>query len=1150
MVAKCLKKKEAGAAAGRSGCGKGNGKCKGKGKGNKGRGKAKGQLREKTIADAFKALEKFFASDADVYKFEPGLSNREREAIHEMCRKMGLRSKSKGSWQQRRLFVHKQRQKNLSVCEQIVKKRKKRPEDCPNYIGFSDEAKHVLHELFTHYPPDVAELNGNAVRDSSAKVANFRWRDSAFCRPAMRKTDIAKEVEMFTCKMNESPQLRKIVENKSKLPISSFKQVIYSTLENHQVVLISGETGCGKTTQVPQYILDHMWGKGESCKIICSQPRRISAISVAERISTERGESVGRTVGYKIRLESKGGKNSSIMFCTNGILLRLLIGRGTNTTSNKQYSKHLGDDAIMEITHIIVDEIHERDKFSDFMLTILRDLLPLYPHLRLVLMSATLDAERFSKYFNGCPVIQVPGFTYPVKTFYLEDVLSILNAAGDSHLNFTNSYLKQKCTLTDDLKSSLDESIELALVNDEFDPLLQLISAEQSLEIYNYSHTETGVTPLMVFATKGQLGDVCMLLSLGVDCSAQDCNGKSALDWAQQEKRQEVCEVIRKHMELSSAKSTENSELLHKYMETIDPELIDTMLIERLIGKICVDSTEGAVLIFLPGWEDIRKTKERLLDSLFFQDSSKFLVMSLHSMVPPSEQKMVFQLPPAGTSWIPKASAKQREGRAGRCRPGICYHLYSRLRAASLADYQVPEIKRMPIEELCLQVKLLDSNSRIADFLNKTLDPPIEETIRTGISVLQDLGALTQDEELTELGEKLGSLPVHPRTAKMLLFALLMNCLDPALTLACATGYRDPFLLPMTPDERKRADTAKVELASLYGGFCDQLAVVAAFDCWRCAKARGQQSKFCSKYFVSSSIMNMISNMRKQLQKEMFQNGFVPEDTSACSLNSKDPGIMRAVLMAGAYPTVGKLLPPKNNKMAVVETASGDKVRIHPQSCNFKIQFSKPSGNPLVIYDEITRGDYGMYIKKCSVVGAYPLLLLATEMVVAPPDDNDEVEDLSEEIYLVQHNEDIMSSSDNIVSVVVDRWIRFDAMALDVAQIYCLRERLASAILYKAKNPKAVLPCALGASMHAIACTLSYDALPAMVRPDVIPSYQASNQNSAEASSLLQGRAVGYTPSGSFLMSLFEDGSHNATPQKSSGVPPGIIHSKDSIMHC
>lgn len=188
------------------------------------------------------------------------------------------------------------------------------------------------------------------------------------------------------------------------------------------------------------------------------------------------------------------------------------------------------------------------------------------------------------------------------------------------------------------------------------------------------------------------------------------------------------------------------------------------------------------------------------------------------------------------------------------------------------------------------QVKLLDPNCKITDFLNKTLDPPIPETVRNAISVLQDLGALTQDEQLTELGEKLGSLPVHPSTTKMLLFAILMNCLDPALTLACAADYRDPFLLPMAPDERKRAAAAKVELASLYGGFSDQLAVVAAFDCWRRAKDRGQESQFCTKYFVSSNIMHMLSNMRKQLQNELSQRGFVPADTSACSLNSKDPG--------------------------------------------------------------------------------------------------------------------------------------------------------------------------------------------------------------------------------------------------------------------
>ncbi|KAK8453741.1 hypothetical protein SEVIR_5G335400v4 [Setaria viridis] len=735
----------------------------------------------------------------------------------------------------------------------------------------------------------------------------------------------------------------------------------------------------------------------------------------------------------------------------------------------------------------------------------------------------------------------------------------------------------------------MDDSINLALLNDEFDPLLELISAEQNPEIYNYQHSETGVTPLMVFAAKGQLGDVCMLLSFGVDCSAQDHDGKSALDWAQQEKQQEVYEVIKKHMECSTAKSTEDNELLNKYLATINPEHIDTVLIERLLGKICVDSNEGAILVFLPGWEDINQTRERLLASPFLRDSSRFLVLSLHSMIPSLEQKKVFKRPPAGVrkiilstniaetavtiddvvfvidsgrmkeksydpynnvstlhaSWVSKANARQREGRAGRCQAGICYHLYSRFRASSLPDYQIPEIKRMPIEELCLQVKLLDPNCRIADFLKKTLDPPVPETVRNAITVLQDLGALTQDEQLTELGEKLGSLPVHPSTTKMLLFAILMNCLDPALTLACAADYRDPFLLPMAPDERKRAAAAKVELASLYGGFSDQLAVVAAFDCWRRAKDRGQESQFCTKYFVSSNIMYMLSNMRKQLQNELSQRGFVPADTSACSLNSKDPGIMRAVLMAGAYPMVGRLLPPrKNARKAVVETASGAKVRLHPHSCNFNLSFSKSSGNPLLIYDEITRGDGGMYIKNCSVVGSHPLLLLATEMVVAPPDDDsdeeeDSSEDEAEKSTLVQHKEEIMSSPDNTVSVVVDRWLRFDATALDVAQIYCLRERLASAILFKVKYPQDVLPQALGASMYAIACILSYDGLPAMVPSNDLPANRGSGQNSAEASSFSQGRRAGYIPPGGFLVSLLADKPHQPPNFQNSYNHPG-----------
>lgn len=707
--------------------------------------------------------------------------------------------------------------------------------------------------------------------------------------------------------------------------------------------------------------------------------------------------------------------------------------------------------------------------------------------------------------------------------------------------------MPEESILTEEYKVALDEAINLAFSDDDLDPLLDLISSEGGPKIFNYQHSLSGVTPLMVLAGKGRVGDICMLLSFGADCHLRANDGKTALDWAEQENQTQVVEIIKEHMEKSSSSCEEQQHLLDKYLSTVDPELIDDVLIEQLLKKICIDSEDGAILVFLPGWEDINRTRERLRASHYFNDQSKFSVIPLHSMVPSVEQKKVFRHPPPGcrkivlstniaetaitiddvvyvidsgrmkeksydpynnvstlqSSWVSKASAKQREGRAGRCQPGICYHLYSKLRAASLPDFQVPEIKRIPIEELCLQVKLLNPDCKIEEFLQKTLDPPVYETIRNAIIVLQDIGALSFDEKLTELGERLGSLPVHPLTSKMLLISILLNCLDPALTMACASDYRDPFTLPMLPNEKKKAAAAKAELASWYGGRSDQLAVVAAFEGWKSAKETGQESRFCSKYFLSSGTMHMLSGMRKQLASELLRNGFIPGDGSSCNLNAQDPGILHAVLVAGLYPMVGRLLPPlKNNKKSVIETAGGDKVRLSPHSTNFKLSFQKFYDQPLIAYDEITRGDGGLLIRNCSVIGPLPLLLLATEIVVAPgneddDDDNDDDEsdyedadedngeegNIKADLSEAHQGEKIMSSPDNTVKVIVDRWIPFESTALDVAQIYCLRERLAAAILFKVTHPGKVLPEVLAASINAMGCILSYNGMSGISLP-------------------------------------------------------------------
>ncbi|KAF1899396.1 hypothetical protein Lal_00019524 [Lupinus albus] len=209
----------------------------------------------------------------------------------------------------------------------------------------------------------------------------------------------------------ESPEGRKMLEFRRSLPSFKEKEGLLQAIARNQVIVISGETGCGKTTQLPQYVLESEIesGRGAFCSIICTQPRRISAMAVSERVSTERGEPLGETVGFKVRLEGMKGKNTHLLFCTSGILLRRL----------------LSDRNLNGITHVFVDEIHERGMNEDFLLIVLKDLLPRRRDLRLVLMSATLNAELFSNYFTSAPTFHIPGFTYPVRAHFLEDVLEV-----------------------------------------------------------------------------------------------------------------------------------------------------------------------------------------------------------------------------------------------------------------------------------------------------------------------------------------------------------------------------------------------------------------------------------------------------------------------------------------------------------------------------------------------------------------------------------------------------------------------------------------------------------------------------------------------------------------------------------------------------
>jgi len=236
-----------------------------------------------------------------------------------------------------------------------------------------------------------------------------------------------------------------IQKQRRGLPAAKQRDEVVCAVQRHQVVVISGATGCGKSTQVPQFVLEHEIGagRGGECYIVCTQPRRISAVGLAERVSRERGDSgPGGAVGYSIRLESKQSEKTRLLFCTTGILLRRLVGDAEEGEAAPGGGGAKEDRVLEGVTHVVVDEVHERSLESDLLLLLLSDLLARRLRAKrkapkVVLMSATADADLFAGYFNRalerCPghvgldmrsaLVDIPGFTHPVEERFLEDVL-------------------------------------------------------------------------------------------------------------------------------------------------------------------------------------------------------------------------------------------------------------------------------------------------------------------------------------------------------------------------------------------------------------------------------------------------------------------------------------------------------------------------------------------------------------------------------------------------------------------------------------------------------------------------------------------------------------------------------------------------------
>ncbi|OAV97579.1 hypothetical protein PTTG_09819, partial [Puccinia triticina 1-1 BBBD Race 1] len=682
------------------------------------------------------------------------------------------------------------------LWDELEEKRKK--EDDQNYL---DLVKSLL-DIFKHRSSNSPYLAGDQTSKTSLTIS--------YDAQGGRGPGDAALMEEFAMRQHwHSYQV--MLGYRATLPIAVYRNEIVTAVEQNQVILLCGETGCGKSTQLPAFILEHELANGRPVKIFCTQPRRISAISLAERVSQELGEptgavgQVGSLVGYNIRLESKTSPTSRLIYATTGVVLRMLEN-GTD---------------LQDITHLILDEIHERSIDSDFLLVALKTILERRPNLRVILMSATVDAEKISNYMNGCPILKVPGRTFPVTSFFLEDVIELtdyrLDAKSDSPYVARRGkrkpiMLKTASSTQEDIPS-LDDDDEAATTDNAL------------------AHTYAASTR----ATLEVLDEHLINMDLIVLLLLQVC-------WQNATLVQRFSSAI-----LIFLPSLDSIRKLTEILESHEIFGTSAFQIFPLHSSI---SNENQSLVFQkppPGVRKIVISTNIAETGITIPDVTCVIDSGKHKEMRYDEKRQISKLV---ETFIAKSNVTQRKGRAGRVQEGISFHLFTKHRMEThLADNPLPEMLRLSLQDLALRIKIMKIGTSIEDVLLQALDPPSTANVQRAIASLVEVKALTPTEEITPLGRHLVKLPMDVHMGKLLILGCLFRCLSPALTVAAALNSKSPFLTPFGREQEAEAikKSFKVENS-------DFLTICKVYNSWRLAYQNDHVHQFCRKNMLSFSI--------------------------------------------------------------------------------------------------------------------------------------------------------------------------------------------------------------------------------------------------------------------------------------------------------
>ncbi|PRP88185.1 DEAD/DEAH box helicase [Planoprotostelium fungivorum] len=792
---------------------------------------------------------------------------------------------------------------------------------------------------------------------------------------------------------------QKMQKLRSKLPANQYAEDILSSLKENQIIVISGSTGCGKSTQIPQIILDDyvMKNRGGEVNMICTQPRRISAIGLAQRVSAERGDALGESVGYSVRLESKMSWRTRLQYCTVGILLR-----------------RMGSDPLLDgVTHLIVDEVHERSLDIDFVLILIRGLIAKRPELKIILMSASLNAQLFANYFGSkTPILSIPGKVnrtvirrltaqvFPVKEYHLEDVIEFTKYSQT--IQNRNDRKEGEEKFVESLPDKYRKEIEHKYTEDTIDTLNRI-----DREKIDYDIMER----LVLWIVDGLKEGAVLIFLPG------------------------MIEILTITERLKRVRGRKEMVVLPLHSSLTTEE--QTRVFDRYPGKIKIIASTN-----------IAETSVTIEDIVAVVDCGR----ANQTVYDPLNK-----LPSLKMSWISQASMTQRKGRAGRVRAGECYRLFTKYDAEKAIEHDTPEIARVPLQQLLLSIKHMrvEGGSTLKHFLSRAIEPPSAEAIDSAVEILSTFGAFEKGtEKLTALGYHLASLPADIHLSKMMIFSSILRCVDPILTICATMSTRSPFVSPM--DKRKEASEAhkKFQVAE-----SDHLSFLSAYNQWWSARAKGDDRNFCTENFLSRQVLLQITDLKYQLAEQLSEIGFLPEVRMSkgevqryknlgsdgiaeitgthYNVNSKSNAIIKAVLCSGMYPNVISIQKPEAK---YIQTGSGavpllseavefkfrlstkERVFIHPRSVNFSVREFQ---NPYMIFHQKMQTSK-VFVSDSSTISHYPLLLFGGDIQVFHKDEQ----------------------------IVIDKWIRFLAPARIAVLVKEIRLELDKLLSEKITNPQ------------------------------------------------------------------------------------------------